>query len=153
MPQLSIHSPLDDLTLTEEDGMIVSLDWGWSPFQEKTPLLEQAAAALHAYLDGDLKQFDLPLMPAGTPFQRRVWDALRRIPYGGTRSYGEIARELGSHARAVGGACGMNPIPIIIPCHRVLTQNGGLGGYSGDGGVETKKQLLNLEGAAGFVLT
>jgi methylated-DNA-[protein]-cysteine S-methyltransferase len=152
MPQLSLHTPFDDITLSEEDGFIVSLDWGWSPFQEKTPLLEHAAAQLQDYFDGTLKSFDLPLSPVGTAFQRTVWDELLAIPYGDTKNYGDIAQKLKSHARAVGQACGLNPIPIIIPCHRVLGANGKLCGYSGDGGIETKRQLLNLESAAQFTL-
>jgi methylated-DNA-[protein]-cysteine S-methyltransferase len=152
MPQLSLHTPFDDITLSEEDGFIVSLDWGWSPFQEKTPLLERAAAQLHDYFDGHLTRFDLPLAPSGTKFQQAVWDELIAIPYGQTLNYGDIAKKLHSHARAVGQACGLNPIPIIIPCHRVLGANGKLCGYSGDGGIDTKRQLLNLEGAAQFAL-
>jgi methylated-DNA-[protein]-cysteine S-methyltransferase len=89
----------------------------------------------------------LPLTPAGTPFQRRVWATLAEIPFGQTRSYGDLARELGSGPRAVGGACGRNPIPLLIPCHRVLTADGHLGGYSGQGGLVTKMQLLRHEGA------
>jgi methylated-DNA-[protein]-cysteine S-methyltransferase len=153
MPQLSLHSPVGDITLSEEEGKIISLDWGWSPLQAKTPLLEKAAVQLNDYFDGTLTRFDLPLAPPGTPFQRKVWQSLSLIPYGATRSYGEIADELGSHARAVGNACGLNPIPIIIPCHRVLGGGGKLCGYSGDGGILTKKQLLNLEGAGAFALS
>lgn len=152
MPQLSLHSPVGDLTISEEEGFIVSLDWGWSPFQEKSQLLEAAAAQLNDYFDGNLTRFDLPLMPAGTAFQRRVWQILTDIPYGETRSYGEIALKLSSHARAVGQACGINRIPILIPCHRVMGSDGKLRGYSGDGGIDTKKQLLNLEGAGNFSL-
>ena len=90
---------------------------------------------------------NLPLAPAGSNFEHAVWDAMLRIPYGRTRSYGEIARDIGGEARAVGGACGSNPIPIIIPCHRVLAANGRSGGYSGRGGTQTKHFLLALEGA------
>jgi O-6-methylguanine DNA methyltransferase len=84
--------------------------------------------------------------PEGTAFQQRVWRALSAIPFGETRSYGELARELGSAARAVGGACGANPIPIIIPCHRVLAANRRLGGFSGGDGLSSKQQLLAHEG-------
>ena len=91
-------------------------------------------------------KIDLPMQPAGTAFQRRVWQAMLDIPYGHTRTYGELTESAGGVARAVGVACGANPIPILIPCHRVVAQNG-LGGYSGDGGVETKVALLRLEGA------
>jgi methylated-DNA-[protein]-cysteine S-methyltransferase len=146
MPQLSMHSPVGDLTITEEDGAIVALDWGWGRDQDETPLLAKARAQLEAYFDGAPDPFDLPLRPAGTAFQKQVWQAMQRIPAGATRTYGEIAGDLNSAARAVGTACGRNPIPVIIPCHRVLAGNG-LGGYSGDGGVETKIALLRLEGA------
>ncbi|GLQ04943.1 methylated-DNA--[protein]-cysteine S-methyltransferase [Sneathiella chinensis] len=149
MPQLCMHSPVGDLTLTEEDGAIVSLDWGWVPseWQEKTPLLEQAIQQLNDYFDGERLDFDLPLNPPGSDFQKQVCAAMNAIPGGQTRSYGDIARDLDSSAQAVGNACGLNPIPIIIPCHRVLAAGKDLGGYSGDGGLDTKKALLRLENA------
>lgn len=147
MTQLSMHSPVGDLTISEDDGAIVSLDWGWGALQTETPLLREAKRQLDRYFDGDLERFDLPLRPYGTPFRKRVWDAMIAIPYGKTETYGEMAGRLGSASRAVGGACGANPIPILIPCHRVLAAGGGMGGYSGDGGVETKVFLLRLEGA------
>lgn len=147
MPQLTALTPLGELTLSEEDGAIVALDWGRGRDQTATPLLRRATAALNAYFDGAPDPFaDLPLDPAGTPFQRRVWAAMRAIPRGRTRSYGELARELHSSARAVGTACGANPIPIIIPCHRV-TGAASLGGYSGGEGPDTKRYLLGLEQA------
>ena len=150
MPQLSLHSPLGDLTLSEEDGAIVSLDWGRGSLQQPTPLLREAATQLHDYFDGKRQGFTLPLAPAfGTAFQRRVWDALCAIPYGETRSYRDIAEALGlKGARAIGQANGRNPIPIIIPCHRVVAADGSLGGYSGDGGPVTKHFLLTLEAHA-----
>lgn len=144
MPQLTLHSPLGELTLSEEDGAIVALDWGRGRDQEPTPLLRAAADQLHDYFDGERTSFQLPLAPHGTPFQRRVWDALCRIPAGETRSYIAVARELGTAARAVGQANGRNPIPIIIPCHRVVGTQGP-GGYSGEGGLDTKRFLLELE--------
>lgn len=147
MPQLSFHSPVGMLTVSEEDGRIVSIDWGWIEDSRETPLLARARDQLEAYFDGRLAAFDLPLDPAGTPYQRRVWDMLLGIPFGETRRYGDVARALGSAPRAVGTACGRNPIPIVIPCHRVVGGNGGLGGYSGDDGIETKRFLLRLEGA------
>jgi methylated-DNA-[protein]-cysteine S-methyltransferase len=147
MPQLSFHSPVGDITLTEEDGAIVSLDWGWAKDNRSTPFLRKAKDHVDRYFDGTLTEFDLPLNPAGTAFQRKVWRAMSAIPYGRTKTYGDLAKSLRSVARAVGGACGANPIPIIIPCHRVLASNGGLGGYSGDGGLDTKAALLKLEGA------
>jgi len=147
MPQLSMHSPVGDLTISEEDGRIVSLDWGWGMTQTETPLLKKAQKELEAYFDGKLRKFDLLLAPHGTAFAHHVFAEMRRIPYGKTKTYGEIALLTNSHPRAVGQACGANPIPIIIPCHRVLGKNEALTGYSGDGGVETKCALLRLEGA------
>src|ERR1700759_2357912 len=144
MPQLSLHAPFADLTLAEEDGAIVSLDWGWVETQQETRLLRCVADALHAYFDG-AKLPDLPLNPTGTSYQLRVWQALRTIPYGETRTYAQIAALAGGVARTVGQANALNPIPILIPCHRVVAANG-IGGYSAEGGVEVKRQLLRLEG-------
>lgn len=147
MPQLSLHSPIGDLTLSEADDAIVSLDWGWGRDQTATPLLRRAAASLQAYFDGTVTAFDLPLAPPGTAFQQRVWRALRAIPPGATARYGDIARACGSAPRAVGQAVGANPIPILIPCHRVVAA-AGPGGYSGAGGLATKQFLLSLEARA-----
>ena len=144
MPQLSLHTQIGDLTLSEEDGAIVALDWGWGRDQAETALLVRAREQLHAYFDGALTAFDLPLTPGGTPYRQRVWQALRKIPYGATCSYADIARAAGGSARSVGQANGDNPIPIIIPCHRVVAA-GHLGGYSGGEGLTTKRYLLALE--------
>ncbi|MEX1147576.1 MAG: methylated-DNA--[protein]-cysteine S-methyltransferase, partial [Sphingomonadales bacterium] len=119
MPQLSLHSPVGDLTVHEHGGAIVSLDWGWVPDQQETPLLVRARDRLQAYFDGDTGPFDLPLDPPGTAFQKRVWAALTLIPAGTVRTYGELAREIGSQPRAAGMGCARNPLPILIPCHRV----------------------------------
>ncbi|MGE5548147.1 MAG: methylated-DNA--[protein]-cysteine S-methyltransferase [Solirubrobacterales bacterium] len=146
MPALAYNSPVGPLTLFEEDGAIVAVEWGWPPESEETPLLMRARDQLDAYFEGRLDRFDLPLAPHGTDFQRKVWQALAKIPFGATRTYGELAADLGTAPRALGGACGRNPIPIIIPCHRVLAADRSLGGYSGMDGVETKLFLLKLEG-------
>ena len=150
MPQLSLHSPIGDLTVSEEADRIVSLDWGWARDQAETPLLCCARAQLHAYFDGVPAPFDLPLAPAGTSYRQRVWSALCRIPRGATPSYAEIAAEVGGSARSAGQANAANPIPILIPCHRVVASRRhagapGLGGYSGLGGLATKHWLLELE--------
>jgi methylated-DNA-[protein]-cysteine S-methyltransferase len=145
--RLTIASPVGPLTIGERDGKIVSLDWGDRGGADETPVLLRAAQQLDAYFYCELKRFDLPLEPAGSPFQRAVWQAMLAIPRGRTRSYGELAAAIGTVPRAVGGACGRNPIPIIIPCHRVLAGGGALGGYSGEGGGGTKRFLLELEGA------
>src|SRR5260370_32831205 len=110
------------------------------------PLLADARQQIDAYLSGEREKFDLPILAEGTPFQQRVWNALRQIPYGQTRSYADIAVSLGDPkaTRAVGAANGRHPIPLIIPCHRVVNADGGLGGFTG--GLEIKHFLLKLEG-------
>lgn len=138
--------PLGLLTIVEDRGAIVALEWGRAGGGGSTPLLEEARAQLDAYFDGRLKAFDLPLAPIGSAFQRAVWDEMWRIPYGQTRTYGDVAARLKSAPRAVGGACGRNPIPVIQPCLRVVGAGGRLGGYSGGAGTETKRALLRLEG-------
>ena len=147
MSQLSMHTPVIDITITELDGSIIALDWGWSPFQETSPLLIEAKRQLDASFDGDLKDFDLPITPLGTKHQEKVWQAMREIPYGETVTYGDLAKDIGSAAQPVGTACGRNPIPILVPCLRVVGSAGKLGGYSGDGGLYTKRALLVLEDA------
>lgn len=144
--QKSLHTPIGEMTLTQADGDIVSLDWGVGRDQSDSPLLREAIKQLNAYFDGALKAFDLPLAPPVSPFTKRVLHEMAHIPYGETRTYADIARALKTAPRAVGGACGRNPIPVIIPCHRVLSA-AGMGGYTGDGGLETKQALLRLEGA------
>ena len=141
--ELTVASPLGPLLLTEEDGALVSLGWGEGGTDE-TPLLVEARRQLDHYFAGRLRNFDLPLAARGTPFQRRVWEALLAIPYGEVQRYNDIARTAGGVARAVGGACGSNPIAIVIPCHRVIGA-AGLTGFSGGNGVETKQALLDLE--------
>jgi methylated-DNA-[protein]-cysteine S-methyltransferase len=144
VPQLSLHTPIGDVTLAEEAGAIVSLDWGWGRDQVETALLLRAREQLEAYFDGDLETFDLPLAPAGTAYRRAVWQALREVPYGTVCSYRDIAARAGGSARSVGQANSRNPIPLIIPCHRVVATTH-LGGYSGGDGLPTKRWLLNLE--------
>ena len=146
MHYLSFSSPVGDLTLFEEDGKLISLDWGAVEGGESNPLLEEARRQLDDYFDGQRQSFDLPLAPMGTVFQQKVWHALQDIPYGSVSRYGELARLIDSGPRAVGSACGRNPLPIIIPCHRVIAADGSLGGYSGQDGLETKQFLLTLEG-------
>ena len=134
-------TPAGKICLRQEGGAIVALDWGEGPESSPTPLLRQARAEIDAYFAGERQDFDLPLAPRGTEFQRRVWRELAAIPKGRVLTYRELAARLASSPRAIGGACGANPIPIIIPCHRVLARNG-LGGYSGAGGLATKTWLL-----------
>lgn len=149
MPTLNVPSAIGPLTLEERDGAIVRLGWGDAPDDpadgRPTPLLAEAARQVAAYFAGTLTGFDLPLAPPGSDFQKRVWRAMAEIPYGDTWTYGELARRAETVPRAVGGACGANPIPVILPCHRVVAANGGAGGFSGKGGLATKSALLDLE--------
>ncbi len=143
---VSLTTPVGFLTVFEDGGAVVAIEWGRAGQARSSLMLEEAKRQLNAYFDGRLKCFDLPLKPAGSGFQRAVWERMRAIPYGEARTYGELAASLGSVARAVGGACGRNPIPIVIPCHRVVGGTGRLGGYSGGDGPPTKRALLALEG-------
>ncbi|MEO4043806.1 methylated-DNA--[protein]-cysteine S-methyltransferase [Hoeflea sp. CAU 1731] len=150
-----VETPVGTIAVVERDGRIVRLLWH-SEAQRKRPqgqseVLDEAVRQLSAYFDSDLKQFDLPLAPKGGDFEHAVQRAMQAIPYGETRTYGDIARDLGTYGQPVGQACGANPIPIIIPCHRVLSANG-LGGFSGEGGVEMKISLLKHEGGYPFLL-
>lgn len=151
MPRICIDTQFGRLCVEECDGAIVRLTWGGEEDAPDAPLLREAASQLQAYDQRRLQQFDLPLRVGGSDFQRKVCDAMLSIPFGETRTYGHIASELGYSAQAVGQGCGANPIPVIIPCHRVLGANG-LGGFSGGGGIETKVALLRHEGAAGLLI-
>ena len=144
----SMNSPVGPLTLFEDKGALTALEWGRAPASRSTPLLNEATRQLTAYFDGGLRDFDLPLAPVGgTEFQQRVWRAMPDIPYGRTETYGELAARIDGVARAVGGACGANPLPILIPCHRITGAGGRMTGYSAGEGIETKRALLRLEGA------
>lgn len=145
---------IGDVRIVERGAFIVQLDLGGkAPYElladvadQATPLLLRAFEQLEEYLARVRKEFDLPLAPAGTPFQRKVWDALVQIPYGQTRSYRQIAEAVGSPKgfRAVGMANNRNPIAVFIPCHRVIGADGSMVGYGG--GLEIKEHLLRLEG-------
>ncbi len=144
---------LGRLGIAEEDGALTDLFFAWEKNQpqateeKETTLLREAARQIAEYLAGERREFDLPLKPQGTDFQQRDWQALLTIPYGETRSYGQIAAQLGNAkaCRAVGLANNRNPIAIIIPCHRVVGADGKLVGYGG--GLEIKEKLLKLEAA------
>ena len=141
-------TPVGKLCIGEEDDSITRVTWSKVPqeyIQEETELILNCKIQLEEYFAGNRKQFDLPLAPKGTDFQKRVWKALTDIPYGETRTYGKIAAAVGNPkaARAVGMANNKNPIGIIVPCHRVVGADGKLVGYAG--GMEKKEWLLNLE--------
>ncbi|WP_426404511.1 methylated-DNA--[protein]-cysteine S-methyltransferase [Streptomyces sp. R-07] len=148
-----VESPYDALTLVAIDGVLSRLHMTGQrhrppeeTFGEPDPRpFGEAIRQLDAYFAGELTEFDLPLNLIGTPFQLRVWEQLLRIPYGETRTYGELAEELGSPgaSRAVGLANGKNPVGIIVPCHRVIGAGGGLTGYGG--GLDRKQRLLAFE--------
>lgn len=137
--------------MTSADGFIERLEWRICEESSDAPEIVSALDQLAAYFAGELAAFDLPLRVRASAFQQAACEAMLRIPYGETRTYGDLATELAAPAQAVGGACGGNPIPVIIPCHRVLGA-ASLGGYSGDGGVETKVWLLKHEGAGGLLI-
>ncbi|MFQ1700189.1 methylated-DNA--[protein]-cysteine S-methyltransferase [Loktanella agnita] len=130
---------------------VTALVWGAAGTLTDGPLHQKLCAEMAGYFAGDLKDFTVPLAPRGNAFQQRFYTVLCAIPYGETRTYGDLAQELGVSAQAIGQACGANPIAILIPCHRVLAAQG-LGGYSGEGGIEAKVALLRLEGAAGLLI-
>lgn len=142
----TIASPVGKLTLVQEGEALTGLFFdSREPGQAETPLLLRAEQELNEYFQGSRREFDLPLAPRGTEFQRRVWQALCTIPYGETRSYQDLVVLSGCPKgyRAVGMANNRNPISILIPCHRVIGKNGSLTGYGG--GLETKAFLLKLE--------
>jgi methylated-DNA-[protein]-cysteine S-methyltransferase len=147
MRRLSLESQFGRLTIEEDAGRIVSLTWGGRASGKPSPALAEAKRQLLEYFAGRRRDFDLPLAPQGSPTELRVWQLMAEIPYGETRSYGALGKELALSPRAVGHACGMNPLPIFIPCHRVVGSDGRLGGYSGGEGAETKRRLLQLEHA------
>jgi len=149
--RISINSPIGPIWVEEEDGAISRSGWGAVDEVGDTALLRQTAAELCAYFDGQLKRFSVPLHHGRNDATGKVLDAMVAIPIGETREYGDIAREVGLPPQAVGQACGANRIPILIPCHRVLSATG-LGGFSAPGGVETKVWLLRHEGAAGLLI-
>jgi methylated-DNA-[protein]-cysteine S-methyltransferase len=150
MPALSQNTPLGPVTLIEENNALTRLDWS-DGYTDKTDLLIEAHRQLAAYFAGEITEFDLPLAPQVSATQKRFLDALIAIPFGETKTYGQIAREVGMSAQGAGQACGANPIAIIIPCHRILGADS-LGGFSAAGGVEAKVALLKHEGSASLLI-
>ena len=148
-------TPLGHVTIASDGRAVTGFGFGERVFpgvRRPVAVTNVASTQVQEYLAGRRRAFDVPLAPAGTDFQRLVWDELLRIPYGQTRTYGQVAAAIGrpSAARAVGGANNKNPIPLFIPCHRVVASGGQLGGYAF--GVDVKRLLLDLErrGAVGL---
>lgn len=154
MTHCTIDSPLGPLTIQASDGAVTALRWQTqtAPHESGTdPVLHRTAQQLSEYFAGTRQNFTIPLRVTASDFQRAVCDAIAQIPFGETRTYGDLARNLHAPAQAIGQGCGGNPIPILIPCHRVLGATG-LGGFSGVGGIEDKVWLLRHEGAAGLLI-
>ena len=150
MPSTVVDSPIGPLGLIASEAELQSVLFNGSRVRSEgsSPVLAEAARQLDAYIEGELVTFDLPLELRGTDFQRGCWQALASIPYGQTVSYGEQARRLGlgsDAARAVGAANGRNPLPLVLPCHRVIGADGSLTGFGG--GLHVKRFLLEHEGA------
>ncbi len=148
MPTFTMKTPIGLLRVEEQDHAITAICFGGDGVSEpSTPLLQQAKHQLSEYFSGVRRTFDLPLNPHGTPFQKAAWSALCEIPYGEVRTYAQQAAAIGKPkaCRAIGMANHCNPIPIVIPCHRVIGANGKLTGYAG--GLDTKRYLLTLEQA------
>jgi len=147
-----VRTPFAVLGIRESGGCIVAIDYlplSTADVAPATPLAAEAARQLLAYVDDPCVRFDLPVARNGTAFEERVWDAIGSIPPGQVRTYGDVARTVRSVPRAVGGACGRNPLPLIIPCHRVIAAGGGLGGFMGgrdDDPLAVKRWLLRHEG-------
>lgn len=151
MQETSVDTQFGTLTVVQDGDWITAVRWGKSANDEKSELLQRAVTQLSEYDAGVLEYFDLPLRVDASDLTRAVCEEMRKIPFGETVTYGDIAKTLGVSAQAVGQACGANPIPIIIPCHRVIGAKG-LTGFSGAGGVETKVLLLRHERAGSFLI-
>ncbi|MFT6537536.1 MAG: methylated-DNA-[protein]-cysteine S-methyltransferase [Loktanella salsilacus] len=150
MTGVLLDTDLGPLGADHTDAGITALHWGPGNLTTGS-LADTLRRELAAYFAGSPKGFTVPLALSGSPFQQAFLKALIAIPYGETRTYGDLARQLGVSAQAIGQACGANPIPIVIPCHRVLGASS-LGGFSGPRGIEDKIALLKREGAAGLLI-
>mgnify|MGYP006442693783 CR=1 FL=1 len=144
MAKKTLHTPLGSLVLTEANGFLTQAEWSNELFTDASFFLQQAEEEVILYLNGKLRAFSVPCdLKHKSPFLNKVWQAIADIPYGVTRTYGDIAEELSSHPRPVGTACRKNPLALFIPCHRVVGKNHTLTGYNG--GTDTKRKLLSLE--------
>lgn len=141
----TFDSPFGPMHVISNGKALIALGWGTGKDTAPDPVVEEAVRQLAEYFAGTRRDFDLPLAPGGTPHRAKVWEAMKGIPFGRVATYGDVARAIGSGPRAVGAACGANPLPIVIPCHRVVAAGGLGGGYSGFGGLTTKTWLLDHE--------
>lgn len=149
LSHLTLASPIGPLTVTVRAGAICALRFGiGGPDASDHPVLLEAARQITRYFARQLTFFELPLDLRGSNHNLAVWQEMRTIPYGETLTYGDIAQRIGSNPRAVGVACGANPIPLIVPCHRVIGKDGALVGFSGGDGKKTKARLLDHEAPA-----
>lgn len=147
--QITIETPVGWIVIEAQDDYLTKLYW-LAPdipteMQHPHPLLKEAEKQIHAYFSGQLKNFDLPIVPSNTARGKVLREAIIAVPYGQTETYAEVARRIGSAPRAIGQACARNPVPIIIPCHRILSAGGITGHYSGGNGTVTKRALLTFE--------
>lgn len=154
MADCDLDTPVGRLRITSDGESVVRIAWladtAPSAAEPPDPVSRETASQLTAYFEGRLTAFDLPIrFRGGGPLDRAVWDAMRRIPWAETRTYADLASETGGIARAVGTACGRNPIPIVVPCHRVVGSDGRLVGFSGGAGIATKSWLLDFERGQG----
>ncbi|MBF9058974.1 methylated-DNA--[protein]-cysteine S-methyltransferase [Rhodobacterales bacterium HKCCSP123] len=151
MSRAALDTPLGPVWVEARDGVITASGWGEAARRSDDPLIAEALLQLAEYFRGSRQVFDLPLEHGRTGFRAAVLAALSAIPFGETRTYGEVSKQIGAPAQAIGQACGANPLPILIPCHRVLGAKG-LGGFSAPGGIEAKVWLLRHEGAGGLLI-
>ena len=147
----AIETPIGPLVLVQQGEGLVRVRWGAVLQDQSTELLDEAWVQVNDYFAGKRRQFDLPLNYKCKPYQKQICEQMLKIPYGETATYGDLAVATASSAQAVGNACAGNPFPVIVPCHRVLAAQG-LGGYSGDGGIETKIALLKMESSVPWLI-
>jgi methylated-DNA-[protein]-cysteine S-methyltransferase len=156
MGTLTIDTPVGALTLRGDGEAITRISWldhgKPAPTDERDRLCDQAARELLSYFSGQLTTFTVPVTLRGSALQLGVWEVMRRIPFGEVLTYGDVARAVSSEPQAVGTACGQNPIPVIVPCHRIVGAGGKLTGFSGGNGIETKAFLLDHESGQGRLL-
>ena len=142
---LSFETKIGWITIKAIDQKLLSVKFGKQKKQNSSPFLNTVKKQILSYISGNLKKFKLNLLIQGSNLQKKIWNELQRIPYGKTKTYGQIAKKLQTSPRYVGNVCGQNNLLLIIPCHRVIRSDGSLGGFSGLGGIKLKKKLLKLE--------